>query len=193
MGQQVQTAFDDADEQDVVTWLASRGNWLCLPRIIQGSSAQPLPLGRGDTQAQVLFLGQSESELLSAVRPLASRSWGGGASSDGDGLLVATSEKRGLYVEWSRTRQTEPGVYVAGGSAVSRLYYQMPLATVQPCDDISRIVKGLFRYVRTTSPMLAPNDRYVGQHLAARVVRQEAHLVHPDGSKRNLTPNPRTR
>src|SRR5689334_1151215 len=114
MSIQIQIAQDHDDDQAVIAWLAERGEWRCLPRILGGRvRAVPLDLVSQDL---VVFPADNEAIVTSGAAEM--------PPFEGNKRVAASPAARGYYFEWDRTQEERPRQYVVGGEQVSRIYYE---------------------------------------------------------------------
>ena len=180
---QIQIAHDKADEQDLIIWLQARANLRSLPATTHESELHPAALADCEALRQVVFLAQDERRLTEAASP---------SPEDRNLLVVANSNVRGLYFEWSRTRVDNSVVYSPMGVHGSRVYFPSPLDNVPISAELRKLVVALIRWLRTSSPLISI-DRYpiyVGKSLSERVQRGKARLLTPKGEAIRLVRNP---
>ena len=103
-------------------------------------------------------------------------------------FVIEPPVKRGMAFEWKRTVQLEPGVFV---DDASRFYFRKNDSS--PFNqEVSRMVRRLFSYVKRTSPLKSTGKipRFIGASLAQRIQEGSATLLYPNRTTVELMPNP---
>jgi hypothetical protein len=148
---------------------------------VTGEVPAPLPVEAASSRSLVVFPAEN-AEVVSkgvAEMPLF------------DGKVVTASKAaRGYYFEWEATPEPQPGLYVVGGAAGGRVYYRPAESPDKRTRAVEALVEGLIKHLKARSPFVV-GDRvlwYVGPHLADRIKKGEARLVHPNGAGVVLEP-----
>jgi hypothetical protein len=181
MSIQVQIAQDVEDDRATVAWLAERGTWLCLPRIVEGAP-RPRPLDL-DARALIVFPAENEKLVVDGVKAM--------PAFDGTKKNAASEDGRGFYMQWNRTHEKSAGEYVVGGADAARFYYH-PMTPAPPrAATVEKVVKALVKHVQQTSPLTTEGriPLFIGPHLAERWRAKSAKILYPNGTVIPLVPN----
>jgi hypothetical protein len=176
LGRQIEVVHAPGDEAAANAVLAELASWLCLPRFVTSSDAEPVPLGRCSALDQVVFPEVAVGLVRERLVPL----------EDGSGRFHVFP-KEGICLEWRRTRQSNSR-YIPGRYYVER-------TNSRPSQILQRAFERLSRWIRKRHPLRSSgrSSVFVGPFLSEMVRARAAEVVYAGGNSLPLLPasNPR--
>jgi hypothetical protein len=182
MAQQIQIAFDNKDEMEIVSWLSNQLQMFCTSYLFDTPRFCPKELDvRLETslERRLLVFPAAAVPVLSE-HVIYSNVFGQ--------YLIDPAFSHGSAFEWGRTQESKPGVFVFDGGS-RFFFFKDELSPLNA--QLTGIVRKLFNHVKKISPLRSQGryPGYVGASLARRIQKEEAQLIRANGVRIELVPN----